>query len=161
MGWFFGSLFFTGCIMYEFGLSEGHFFWIFPTLLISGYIIKLILDNPGAFTKPTSAKTYTNGHEYEHYVAARMEEAGYRNVRVTKASGDFGADIIAYYPSGEKLCVQCKFHAKPVGISAVQEVIGARGFYGCHFAKVVSTSGFTPAAEKLAEKNNVFLETMR
>lgn len=133
---------------------------IFFTIpLVLGLIMApFIKPKPGAFS---GGKTYTTGHEYEHYVADRLIERGYRNVKVTKPSGDFGADVIGTSPSGRRECVQCKFYSKPVGVAAVQEVIGARGFYSCDDATVISTSGFTPAAEALARKNGVRLEIMQ
>lgn len=161
MGLFFGCVLFAAFICTEFGLSEENFFWLFPVLLFSGYILKLLLNNPSGGAGIGRTTTYTTGHEYEHYVADRLIERGYRNVKVTKASGDFGADVIGTAPSGRRECVQCKFYSKPVGVAAVQEVIGARGFYSCDDATVISTSGFTPAAEALARKNGVRLEIMQ
>ena len=36
-----------------------------------------------------------NGVEFETYVGRRLKAMGYKNVKVTQASGDFGADVIA------------------------------------------------------------------
>lgn len=95
--------------------------------------------------------------QYEEHVGYAMQERGFGNVRVMGGTGDFGADVLCTDTGGQKVCVQCKKYSKPVGVSAVQEVIGARGFYGCQRAIVATTTGFTPAARQLAEKNGVEL----
>lgn len=103
-----------------------------------------------------STKQYTNGLEYEQYIAMRMRSEGFKNVEVTPASGDFGADII-FEREGVKFCAQCKLYSKPVGISAVQEVIGAKAHYKCAAAMVITNSTYTDAAQQLAKENAVIL----
>lgn len=95
--------------------------------------------------------------EYESHVGQIFSQRGFGNVRVMGGAGDFGADVLCTDTGGQKVCIQCKKYSKPVGVSAVQEVIGARGFYGCQRAIVATTTGFTPAARQLAEKNSVEL----
>lgn len=95
--------------------------------------------------------------QYESCVAQAFLQQGYTRVQVIGGTGDFGADVLCTDDGGNKVCIQCKKYAKPVGVSAVQEVIGARGFYGCQRAMVVTTVGFTPAAHQLASKNGVEL----
>ena len=97
-----------------------------------------------------------SGHEYEYMVAKYLRKHGYHGVSVTKASGDFGADVIAK-KGFKKYAVQCKYYSSPVGVAAVQEVTAAKAHYGCNAAMVVTNSTFTPAARKLAEENNVKL----
>ncbi len=98
-----------------------------------------------------------SGIDYEHFVAEQLSRQGFFNVVVTKASGDFGADIIMSDKNGDKVCVQCKQYSKPVGIKAVQEIIGAKAYYKCQRAMVITTATFTPAAKELAEKSGVEL----
>lgn len=111
------------------------------------------LENNESFVLD-SAKKYSSGAEFEHYVAERLKEKGFKNVGVTKASGDFGADIIAECEN-KKVCFQCKFYHSPVGISAVQEVIGAKKHYKCDYACVITNSTLTDAAKQLALENDV------
>lgn len=99
---------------------------------------------------------YTTGLEYERYVAQSLKTSGCENVEVTPASGDFGADII-FRKNGAKVCAQCKLYSKPVGISAVQEVIGAKAHYKCAAAMVITNSTYTDAAQQLAKENAVIL----
>lgn len=110
--------------------------------------------SPRIIGKPIADMSPT---QYEEYVGRVMQERGFGNVQVMGGTGDFGADVLCTDTGGQKVCVQCKKYSKPVGVSAVQEVIGARGFYGCQRAIVAATTGFTPAARQLAEKNGVEL----
>ena len=97
-----------------------------------------------------------NGLAYEKYVADRLESMGYKRVNVTKSSGDFGADILAFR-DGKQYCIQCKRYSKPVGLHAIQEVYSAKSFYSCDIAMVITTSQFTKAAKEFAEKTGVVL----
>ena len=98
------------------------------------------------------------GREYEYHVAVRMRKAGYKYIELTKATGDYGADILAVDPYGRKVCVQCKYYTKKkVGVSAVQEVIAAKEYYRCSFAIVATHIGYTEAAQEMAKKTGVIL----
>ncbi len=95
------------------------------------------------------------GEEFEELLAVYFRKMGY-SVRTTPVSGDFGADLIVC-GHGEKIVVQAKRYRNTVGISAVQEVIGAREYYHSKKAMVVTNSKFTAAAKELANKTNVIL----
>lgn len=97
-----------------------------------------------------------NGYQYEEYVAKYLKRQGFSNIRVTKASGDYGADIVAR-KNLRKYAVQCKLYSNPVGLKAVQEVVGAKKHYGCKGAIVVTNNTFTKPAKTLAEENGVIL----
>lgn len=97
-----------------------------------------------------------NGHGYEHAVARFLKHHGYYNVEVTRASGDYGADIIAT-KRGRKYAIQCKYYSNPVGLKAVQEVVASKKHYSCSRAMVVTNNTYTKAAKILAEENNVIL----
>jgi restriction system protein len=77
-------------------------------------------------------------------------------VRLTRASGDYGVDLLA-----EKDWItwafQCKCYDGPVGIKAVQEIYSGRDFYHCHVGVVMTNSIFTSAAENLAQSHNILL----
>lgn len=93
--------------------------------------------------------------EYERFCATLLESAGW-NIRLTKASGDQGADIICDSVS-MRMVVQCKLYTSSVGNSAVQQVISAREFESAGSAAVVSNSNFTKSAKDLANVANVLL----
>jgi restriction system protein len=78
------------------------------------------------------------------------------SARLTPASGDQGADIIAE-KQGMSIVLQCKLYARPVGNKAVQEVAAARTFYDAGFAAVVSNADYTEAARRLARRNEILL----
>lgn len=109
------------------------------------------------FKTPMPEKAPTNGYEYEEWVAKSLRRKGYRNVEVTSKSGDYGADIVATDPHGNRVCIQCKFYSSPVGLSAVQEIVTAKAKYQCTKAAVYTNSQFTRQAKELALVNDVDL----
>jgi restriction system protein len=93
---------------------------------------------------------------YEQSCCKVLRAVGW-DASISKASGgDSGADILADKLTN-RLVVQCKLHAAPVSNRAVQEVRTAKNFYTADYAVIVSASGFTPAAEKLAAASGVKL----
>jgi restriction system protein len=95
------------------------------------------------------------GIEFEHYLKTLFGKLGY-TVNITKASGDFGADlVISKYE--QKIVVQAKRYYTSIGIKAIQEVHGSKQYYGATEAWVVTNSSFTEAARQLAEVNGVVL----
>lgn len=95
------------------------------------------------------------GVEFERYLAYCFKKQGYR-VRMTKASGDFGADLILYGKEG-KIAVQAKRYNKPVGVAAVQQVMAAKDYYECELAMVVTNTSYTRQAVELAHKSGIKL----
>lgn len=93
--------------------------------------------------------------DYERYCSTLFELAGWR-ARLTKASGDQGADVVCE-GGGIRLVVQCKLYSAPVGNGAVQEVIAAREYEYADVAVVVSNASFTRSARELANVANVLL----
>lgn len=96
------------------------------------------------------------GEDYEYRVAKYLRKKRYKDVMVTKASRDYGVDIIAR-KGRKKYAIQCKYYSRPVGVSAVQEVFTGMAHYDCNAAMVVTNNTFTQAAKTLAEENNVVL----
>lgn len=99
---------------------------------------------------------YMDGFDFENYSAELLKANGFTNVEVTQYSNDFGVDVIAY-KDDIKYAIQCKKYSSPVGIKAVQEVIGSKVMNDCHVAVVLTNNTFTKSAIELAEKNNVLL----
>ena len=96
------------------------------------------------------------GHEFEYACAGILRANGFKNVEVTKGSGDFGVDIIAE-KRRERYAVQCKRYDRKLNNSAVQQVIGGLAYYGCDRGAVMTNSYFTAPARRLAEVNSVEL----
>lgn len=98
-----------------------------------------------------------SGLEFEHFSADVLRRNGFRNVRVTQASGDFGADLIATDEKGCMWVFQCKRYKSKLGNTPIQEVAAARLHYKAQFAGVITNQYFTPAARQLARENGVTL----
>lgn len=96
-----------------------------------------------------------DGKAFEQYLQAVFYGAGY-HARLTPDSNDFGADL-AFVSGYIRVVVQAKRYQGAVGIAAVQQIIGARYYYGADVAMVITNSFFTPSAKKLAEAANVVL----
>lgn len=104
---------------------------------------------------PLAAIDRMKGDEFEEYLAAHFRKLGYR-VSLTPKSNDYGADLIIK-KDGESIVVQAKRYRDKVGIKAIQEIIGAKGYYKADKMMVVTNSYFTSAAYKLAAANDVTL----
>lgn len=96
-----------------------------------------------------------SGREFEKYVAARVRQMGW-DVSATPATRDFGVDLIAERGS-ECVAIQCKRHARPVGVSAVQQVVAGALHHRCSASAVVSNQEFTTAARELASTHGCHL----
>lgn len=95
------------------------------------------------------------GPEFEEYLCNLYISRGYR-VKHTGKSGDFGCDLLLSR-NGHKTAIQAKRYSSPVGVKAIQEVYGAKGYYGTEHCAVITNSYFTSAAKKLADKLGVQL----
>jgi restriction system protein len=103
-----------------------------------GLILAVLLSAEGnrrGRTDGMAAIDAMTGTEFEDYVAARLQRAGWR-VQFTPASGDYGVDLIGD-KDGKSVAVQCKRLGKPVGVAAVQQVVHEEhrhqqsGIHGC------------------------------
>ena len=97
-----------------------------------------------------------SGTDFEALTCDILASNGFELAQSTKASGDFGVDVLAYR-DGISFAIQCKRYYYDVGIEAVQQVYAGRAFYECHVAMVLTNQYFTPAARKLADKIGVVL----
>jgi len=92
---------------------------------------------------------------FEHHCAAVLKTQGW-SCKITRASGDFGVDIVAEH-SGSRVVIQVKKWREPVNLSAVQEAAAGVAMYRATHGAVVSVSGYRPSARKLAKANKVRL----
>lgn len=95
------------------------------------------------------------GIEFEECLLNLFEKMGYK-VRLTKTTGDFGADLIIC-KNGKTSIVQAKRYSHTVGVKAVQEVIAAREFYKIEDSFVITNSTFSAEAKQLADEAGVHL----
>lgn len=96
------------------------------------------------------------GHEFEYFCAGLLEEHGFREVEVTKGSGDYGVDILAE-KDGVTYAIQCKVYSTPVGVKAVQEAYAGRDYYDRMVGAVMTNQYFTKPAVEAARKLKILL----
>lgn len=149
---FFGDIAF----LYQF------FNWLFikPCIWSVKFFAWLLKAIAKVFSVIPSSKitNYDNmdGLEFEQEVARIVKRKGFKKVEVTKASHDYGVDIIAV-KAGKRYAIQCKRYSSPVGISAIQEVYAGKEYYHCDIAVVITNNTFTSNAKELANKLGVVL----
>lgn len=97
-----------------------------------------------------------SGIEFEKWCAMLLENLGYTNIQMTKASNDQGVDIIAHLGTLD-YAFQCKRYSNNLGNTPVQEVNAGMNFYDCQIGAVMTNQYFTKAAILLAQKNNIQL----
>ena len=97
-----------------------------------------------------------DGYRFEAFCGELLKNEGFTNIRVTKSSNDYGADVLAE-KDDVKYAIQCKRYSNSVGLKSVQEVIASKSVYNCHVAVVMTNSYFTKSAIELAAKNGVLL----
>ena len=97
-----------------------------------------------------------DGLQFESFIANLVRENGYKNVKITKASGDYGVDVLAE-KNGQVYAIQCKRYSEKLGIKPVQEVYAGAQMYNADICVVATNSYFTTAAKHLAEQTGVIL----
>ena len=89
-------------------------------------------------------------------MAKILVKRGYQ-AELTKLVGDDGVDVLAYDNSQRRIAIQCKRYKKPVGPAIIREMKGAEELNQCEASVVVTTSRFTPEAQRTASQLNVGL----
>lgn len=97
-----------------------------------------------------------NGLDFERYCARLLYMFGFKNVKVTPSSGDFGVDIIAI-DGATTFAVQCKRYSGNLGAKPIQEVYTGMRHYGANNALVITNSFFSDKAKQLADETGVTL----
>ena len=92
---------------------------------------------------------------FEKKCIVKLQQLGFTDVQGTPIT-DYGADIIAYH-KGAKYIFQCKYCKQKQGVSAVQEILTAKQFYQADKCAVISHSGYTNQAYRLAKPNFILL----
>lgn len=108
----------------------------------------LILSTPREILNEISSR------DFEFLIAALFRKQKY-NATVTKQSRDGGADIICSSldtPIPQKVLIECKHHTATVGVQVIRELAGVVSETGAASGWVVTSSGFSSPAVKLASK---------
>ncbi|MGN1159472.1 MAG: restriction endonuclease [Lachnospiraceae bacterium] len=103
-----------------------------------------------------SALDEMEGHEFEYFCADLLSDRGFREVEVTKGSGDYGVDILAE-KDGVTYAIQCKAYTSPVGVKAIQEAYAGRDYYDRMVGAVLTNQYFTKPAVEAAKKLKILL----
>lgn len=95
--------------------------------------------------------------EYESQIAAYFAHRGYRT-KQTAISGDYGVDVFAEN-ADERLAIQVKMYgtARRVNRQMVMELHGAKEYFDCHRAVIVTDGEFRPDAREVAAKLGIEL----
>jgi restriction system protein len=140
----------SGIVAYLFGAT---LVW---SLTIGAFAPAVVAAAPhflrGAVTGASTHDDETSemsGTEFEDYVARIARSCG-MPVIMTAITGDWGVDVIVG-KRPNRLAIQCKRQSRPVGTSAIQEVVAGAPMQDCTKTMVVTNHEFTPAARKLAE----------
>ena len=96
-----------------------------------------------------------NGTQFENYLAVLFKSMGYKT-KITPTSRDYGADLIVM-KDNRKIVIQAKRYSNKVGISSVQQIVGAKNYYKADEIWVITNNYFTQPAINLAYANNVIL----
>ena len=142
-----------GCLYY---LFIWPFVFMFQMLALGFALWAGIFKLFAYLVRDKSSDESMTGLEYEEYCANYLRSQGYRNVRVTKASGDQGVDVLASR-GGFNYAIQCKYYSGKVSNKAVQEAYAGMTYYDCDRAMVMTNSEFTQSAQELAAKLGVEL----
>ena len=120
--------------------------------------LELRLTNDSYF----SVQNYTiedidelDGIDFELFLQKLFTKLGY-TAEITQSTGDQGADLILS-KLGRKIAVQAKRYNTKLDNTPIQEVLGAKAYYGCNETMVVTNSYFTKKAIELAHVNQVQL----
>lgn len=96
------------------------------------------------------------GNEFEQWCADLLGKNGFSNIRLTKTSGDQGADIIAE-KDGIRYAIQCKCYSSDLGNKPIQEVNTGKMVYRCQIGVVMTNRYFTKGAKEAAEATGILL----
>lgn len=96
------------------------------------------------------------GEEFEMFLKAHLEKSGYR-VKLTPKTGDYGADLVMTNGEGRTLILQAKRCQKDIGISAIQEALGAVSYYHAENGIVATNRFYTKSARELAARSKIEL----
>lgn len=96
-----------------------------------------------------------SGIQFEKVLSHLFESEGY-DVKLTPKSRDYGADLVLRKKS-DVIVVQAKRSSNKIGIPAVNEIVGASGYYNANHKWVITNQFYTNAAMVQAHKNKVML----
>jgi restriction system protein len=162
------NAFLVGTVMLLFGGGD-IFFIILGSILLGGSIIIFLLEWFIYQKKHKSFKERVqkikdsqiqeldsfSGEKFEFYLKKLFEDLGYKNIKTTQKTRDFGVDLIMFNDQGNKIVIQAKRYKSTVGIDAINEAVGTRLPEKADEVWVVTNNYFTKPALEHAKKNAV------
>ena len=136
--------------------TETNMVWLIIALLFLFLLAGLILSYVSKRRARVKDFDLLDGHEFEYYCADLLRKRGFKEVEVTKGSGDYGIDILAER-DGVTYAIQCKCYGDSVGVKAVQEAYAGRDYYDCMVGAVLTNQYFTGPAVEAAKKLKILL----
>lgn len=120
------------------------------------YFSTRILTKPFRLCFPPKSLNEMSGIDFERFVTKWLALEGYRKIKLTSKTFDYGVDVLAV-KDDVTIGIQCKRYSSKVGISAVQEITAGLPYYDCQKGIVITNSDFTQNAENLAASNGIEL----
>lgn len=136
--------------------TETNILWLIIALLFLFLLIWFIISYISKRRSRVRDFDLLDGHEFEYYCADLLRKRGFKEVEVTKGSGDYGIDILAER-DGVTYAIQCKCYGDSVGVKAVQEAYAGRDYYDCMVGAVLTNQYFTGLAVEAAKKLKILL----
>ncbi len=94
--------------------------------------------------------------DYEYFVAEYFQKLSY-TTDVTTDTGDYGVDVFAE-KEGEKIAIQAKHYGtgtRKVNRAMIMELHGAKDYFNCQRAVLVTTGELQTDAKEVAERLNI------
>jgi len=91
------------------------------------------------------------GIDFQKEVKEKLEGQGFKDVMITKASHDYGGDILAF-KDGLDYVVQCKKYAGTVGYDAVKDIATAMDIYQADSGILICDTRFSRNAHKAVDQ---------
>ena len=88
------------------------------------------------------------GVDFERYLQKLLTAQGY-SVNITRATGDFGVDLVAAR-SNDKIAIQVKRYSGKISRHAISDAVAGMQHYRCTKAMVITNNYFTAGAVTLA-----------
>ena len=136
--------------------TETNILWLIIALLFLFLLIWFIISYISKRRSRVRDFDLLDGHEFEYYCADLLRKRGFKEVEVTKGSGDYGIDILAER-DGVTYAIQCKCYGDSVGVKAVQVAYAGRDDYDCMVGAVLTNQYFTGPAVEAAKKLKILL----
>lgn len=100
-----------------------------------------------------------DGHQFEKEMK-KILTPFFKEVILTKGSGDGGVDIVIDNYDKERIIVQCKAHKKPIGPEPMRALIGVMGQFNASKGVFISLGGFSKGAKETATYSNIYIMTI-